>query len=458
MRLPSKVEYILDKLHSSNHPSYVVGGCVRDSLLGRQPKDWDICTAALPEETEQCFDGYRILETGLKHGTITVLIDKEPFEITTFREDGDYLDNRHPENVYFVRDVTSDLARRDFTMNAIAYNPVDGFVDPFNGMQDIQDGIIRCVGNPYNRFNEDALRILRALRFSAVYGFEIADETQEAIHSLKHLLHNISAERIKVELEKLICGANALPVLLNYSDVVAEVIPELKPCIGNDHENKYHCYNIYDHIAHAVHNYEGTDPIIKWALLLHDIGKPECKTYIKHHGESDGYAHYYKHQVVSARMAAEVLDRLRFDTDSKRKILQLVEFHDYTFTPTEAAVKHVLNKFGEEQAERLFQVRWADIAAHTPDSLTAMQEKVYASYELMHELLKEKPCFTLKDLAVKGNDLISLGMEPGKLMGECLHDCLEAVMNGEVSNDRGVLMEWAGKWMDEHSLVSDLDI
>ena len=315
IKIPKDVASIIDQLDEHGYDAYVVGGCVRDSILGRTPNDWDICTSATPDQMIAIFEDYEVIPTGLQHGTITIVINHTPYEITTFRIDGKYLDNRRPDKVSFTTDIVQDLSRRDFTMNSMAYNPKVGLVDPYNGQQDIQSKVIRCVGNADDRFNEDALRIIRALRFASVYGFEISSDTAQSIHNNAGLLNNIAVERINVELCKLLCGKGVLDILLNYSDVIATIIPEIKPCIGFNQNNRYHQYTIYDHIAHAVSNYTGQDIIVKVALLLHDIGKPLCYT------EDENGGHFYGHGEPSRDIAEEVVRRLKFDNYTQKNVI-----------------------------------------------------------------------------------------------------------------------------------------
>ena len=316
--IPKGAKAIILGLRYENHEAYIVGGCVRDSLLGKEPKDWDICTSATPQEVKEYLNrcSVRTIDTGLKHGTITADMERAgKYEITTFRIDGDYSDNRRPDSVTFTESIYQDLSRRDFTINAMAYND-----DPFHGVDDLKNGIIRCVGNPNDRFSEDALRILRALRFASVYGFSIEKNTAQAIHDNAWRLTNIAAERIHSELCKLLLGNGVLPVLLDYPDVIATIIPEMKPCIGFDQNNKYHQYTIYDHIAHAVANYTGKDIAVKVALLLHDIGKPCCYT------EDENGGHFHGHGNYSYDISKVVLERLRFDTTTKQEVLDLADY------------------------------------------------------------------------------------------------------------------------------------
>lgn len=431
IRVPHGAKSIVMGLRYANHEAYVVGGCVRDSLLGREPKDWDICTSATPTEMKEHFGrlGIQTIDTGLKHGTITVKLgDGELYEVTTFRVDGDYSDNRHPNSVEFVDSIYKDLARRDFTINAMAYNSA-GLIDPYHGRQDLEDGTIRCVGNPDDRFNEDALRILRAMRFASTYGFTIEENTSQSIHRNKELLKNISAERIQSELCKMLCGKGVLDVLLEYSDVIAVIIPEMKPCIGFDQNNRYHQYTVYEHIAHAVANYTGTDISVKVALLLHDIGKPLC------YSEDENGGHFHGHAVPSRDIAEVVVDRLRFDNKTKEEVLDLVLYHDMTsIAATPKAVRRWLNKIGERRFSQLLDIRMADIHAHAEGTQESRIDRCIALGAIMSEILEKEQCFSMKDLAIKGKDILLLGVPEGKLIGEILRHILDMVINGELEN------------------------
>lgn len=437
IEMPVGAQRIIQQLALCGYESYIVGGCVRDSLLGIRPSDWDICTAATPEEVKTCFPDKRIIDTGLKHGTITVIMGGMPYEVTTFRVDGDYSDNRRPDTVTFVRDLRADLARRDFTINAIAYNESRGIVDPYSGIDDLSRGTINCVGNPNDRFNEDALRILRALRFSSTYGFRIGEETTKAIHDNAGLLSRISAERIQAELLKLLKGENVLRVLLDFPDVITTIIPEMTSCVGFDQKNKYHQYTVYDHIAHAVDNYKGNDAIVKVALLLHDIGKPQCYT------EDENGGHFHGHGVPSSEIAAQVLQRLRFDNESQKIITELVLYHDATIDPTPRVIKRWLNKIGFDQFLRLMDVRLADMQAHAINESRIKRRN--EALDLAWELVRERQCFTLKDLAINGHDVMSLGVPEGKQVGTILLAALNAVLDGDIPNDKEILLEFAKK-------------
>lgn len=442
--IPKGAEAVVLGFRHENYEAYIVGGCVRDSLLGKEPKDWDICTSATPQEIKEHLNrcGIRTIDTGLKHGTVTADMGQAgQYEITTFRIDGDYSDNRHPDFVTFTESIYQDLSRRDFTINAMAYNST-GLIDPFHGVDDLKNGIIRCVGNPNDRFGEDALRILRALRFASVYGFTIEGATAQAIHDNAWRLTNIAAERIRSELCKMLLGSGALPILLDYSDVIATIIPEIKPCIGFDQNNKYHQYTVYEHIAHAVSNYTGGDIAVKVALLLHDIGKPQCYT------EDENGGHFHGHGIQSHDVAERVLDRLRFDNKTKQEVLELVLYHDTTIEPTPRTVRKWLHKIGEHRLSQLIDVRMADILAHAKGTQESRIERCAALGAIMSEVLEAEQCFSLKDLKVNGCDIIGLGVEQGKIVGKILNTLLDGVISETVENNREALLQKAVEYIE----------
>lgn len=439
IQLPRGAETIISALERAGYEAYVVGGCVRDSLLGEEPHDWDICTSAIPSEIMECFSGKRIINTGMKHGTVTVLMNDGGYEVTTFRIDGDYSDSRHPDSVVFTSSLRKDLARRDFTMNAMAYNNHFGLIDPFGGEEALRHNVISCVGNAYDRFQEDALRIMRALRFAATCGFSIQEDTSQAIHRLAPQLKSVAAERIQSELNKLIFGKGALQVLLKYSDVMSVIIPEFAPCIGFDQNNPYHEYAIYDHIAHAVSNYTGNDLTVKLALLLHDIGKPQCYT------EDERGGHFHGHGVPSRDIANVAMQRLRFDNRTREDVLTLVLYHDSVIEPTPRVVRRWLNKIGEQNFRRLLRVRMADIEAHAKWTQQSRIERCIALSSILDDIITQGQCFTMKNLNINGNDVMSLGVPEGKRVGTILNTLLGRVISGELENDHGELLDEANK-------------
>lgn len=439
INIPIGAKAILQGLKWAHYDAFLVGGCVRDGLMGVKPKDWDICTSATPDEMKAFFasHGVRTIDTGIKHGTITANMEEAGcFEVTTFRIDGSYSDGRHPDEVKFTDNIEQDLSRRDFTINAMACNE-DGLVDPFGGVNDLKNKIIRCVGNPDERFEEDALRILRAMRFSAIYNFSIEEKTSLAIHQNKDKLLRISAERIQSEITKMICGKNILQVLLDYSDVIAVVFPEMNKCIGFNQNNRFHQYDVYEHIAHAVSNYTGKDPIVAMTLLLHDIGKPDCYT-VDHKG-----GHFHGHGARSHDISSNILTRLRFDNKSKRQILELVLYHDSVIEPTMKTVCRWLNKIGQVQFERLLDVRMADIKAHSIDTQASRIERCNSLRVICDEVIRQQQCFQLKDLAIDGHDVMCLlGIKEGPGVGSILNEILGLVLNGDLENKRSCLVKY----------------
>lgn len=445
--VPNNVKYLIEILEEDGYEAYIVGGCVRDSLLGRSPHDWDICTSAKPEEVcalLDCYDDIEVILTGLKHGTITAHINGENYEITTFRVDGEYSDNRRPDSVEFVADVIEDLSRRDFTINAMACSNIGTLIDPWGGYEDLARGLIHCVRNPDDRFREDALRILRALRFASTYGFKIEEKAAAAIHRNKELLKNVSAERIQSELCKMLCGQGVLDILLEYKDVMAVIIPELEPCIGFNQNNPYHKYDVYDHIAHAVANYKGSDISIKMALLLHDIGKPECYT------EDHNGGHFHGHSVPSMRIAKDVVARLKFDNVTRDEVIDLVLYHDSVIEPTTRTVKRWLNKIGFDLLNKLVFVRVADIYAHSEINQDSRRDKILGVKLIAKDIVAKQQCFSIKDLAINGYDVMNLGVPSGPDVGCVLDWLLCQVLDEEIENDHDLLINEAKRYLEEN--------
>ncbi len=438
MEMPPGAKRILDSLKRAGYKAYIVGGCVRDCLMGNIPKDWDICTDATPDEMMNVFEDEKIVATGLKHGTITICIGDDSYEVTTFRTDGIYSDNRRPETVSFVKSLAEDLARRDFTINAMAYNEDEGLVDLFGGKKDLSRKIIRCVGDPNERFKEDALRMLRALRFASRMGFKIDAETTAAIHTNKHLLANISAERIRNEMNGILTGCGTEDILIDFSDVICEIIPELKCCVGFEQNNPYHIYDVYTHSVKALSYATGLEK--RWAMLLHDIGKPHC------YSEKDGVGHFYGHPKKSREIAEVVLDRLKMNNKSKATILALVAYHDIQLDRGEKALKRALNKFGESLFRQLLTVIAADVRAQSHKGV----ERLIIARELwflMDAILPTKPCFSLRDLKINGEDILEMGVPEGPRVGEVLRAVLNDVIEGRVENNKELLLNQAKKYI-----------
>ena len=442
--LPPQVQSALRRLEDAGYEAYLVGGCVRDALMGRTPGDFDVTTSALPEETAAVFAGERVIETGLRHGTVTVLLDGQPLEITTFRIDGAYTDARHPDAVTFTRSLREDLARRDFTMNAVAWSEGTGYVDPFGGAEDIRSHVIRCVGDPETRFREDALRILRCLRFSAFLGFLPEARTIAAARASREALRGISAERVAEELKKLVCGPDVRRVVLTETDILGAVVPELLPMRGFDQRNKHHIYDVLEHCAAACEAVP-PEPLLRLAALLHDVGKPDC-----FFTDDEGVGHFYGHARRGAELVDPLLRRLRFDTESREEITELVLRHDMRIEPTEKNVLRVFRRFGPEFFFRLLHIKRADALAHAPGpNLDERLERCEALEAIGRDLLAREACFSLRDLAVNGRDLLALGCAPGPALGQALNRLLDAVTDGAVPNEKNALLAFLTSGLPE---------
>ena len=437
IEIPDTPQRLIRMLSDAGFPAYAVGGCVRDSILGITPHDWDICTAALPEEMRDCFSGLRLIDTGIKHGTLTVISGGEGYEITTFRVDGGYSDHRHPDSVLFTDQLPEDLKRRDFTINAMAADADGSVVDCFGGLGDLAQGIIRCVGEPDKRFSEDALRILRAIRFSSRFGFHIEENTSLSMHKNKDLLSDISAERIQSELSGILMGKDS-SVLIDFRDILAVFIPEITPCFDFDQKNPHHDKTVWDHTVSAVYS-APQDLTIRLALLFHDIGKPHCFT------EKDGIGHFYGHADISAEIAASVLKRLRYDNRTSEDVIELVKEHDRRIDPEKRSLRRCLGKLGEEQFFRLIEVIAADWSARSGlyDDLFSKDELISAASELIEAQRREEECFSISDLDINGNDLIAAGLKPGKDIGDCLDYLLAAVIDEKLDNKKAALLKAA---------------
>lgn len=434
IELPLKVNKIITTLQQNGYEAYAVGGCVRDSILGREPEDWDITTSAMPEETKALFQ--KTFDTGIEHGTVTVLLEKEGFEVTTYRIDGKYEDNRHPREVTFTRSLKEDLLRRDFTINAMAYNEKDGLVDIFGGIDDLQKGMICCVGNARERFSEDALRILRGIRFAAQLGFSIEEETRQGMKELAPTLQNISAERVQVELIKMIVSTR--PELLRDAyelGITKQFLPEFDRMMMTEQETPHHMYNVGEHTLQAMRNIR-SDKVLRLTMLLHDMGKPALKTM-----DEAGVAHFKKHAAESEKIAKRILKRLKFDNDTLNKVTKLVFYHDYRMPATPKNVRRAMNKIGEDLFPYYMEVRRADVLAQ---SMYRREEKIRnldEIEEIYKEIVRNKECVSLRSLAITGKDLIDAGMEPGKEIGEKLNELLELVIENPELNTKEKLME-----------------
>ena len=433
MDMPKNVDIAINLLQSAGFEAYAVGGCVRDSLLGKTPNDWDITTSAKPEDMKSVFADFHCIDTGIKHGTVTVVIDGEPLEITTFRLDGEYEDNRHPKSVTFTSDLGADLGRRDFTVNAMAYSKMTGTVDLFGGQNDLKNKIIRCVGDPDRRFNEDALRILRALRFASALDFEIEEKTAQSLLKNRALLGNISEERIEKELLKLVCGKGAKRILTDFAPVLFEILPELQPIYKNSHDNPHHCYDIYEHTLIAVESID-PEPTLRFAMLLHDCGKPAVKKF-----DENGVAHFYGHQRISAEISAQILARLKVSNKFRDEILFLVSNHDRweLYENTEKMPRY-LSKFGLDGVLKLLKVMRADVLAQSPEYRYRL-DQIADAEEIAKNLAAQKPCLSLSELQINGRTLMDIGIPQGRKLGAVLAQLLDEVIDGVTKNTQEAL-------------------
>ena len=431
-----KAQNVLQRLETAGHEAYLVGGCVRDLLRGVTPHDCDITTSARPEAVLALFEGFAI-PTGLQHGTVTVREGGENFEVTTFRADGVYTDHRRPDSVQFSDSLEEDLRRRDFTVNAMAMDRRGNVYDFHGGADDLQRGILRCVGEPQRRFDEDALRIMRALRFAATLTFAIEEKTAAAMECCAPLLRHIAAERLHEEMTKLLLGDGAAEILLRYPRIFGVFLPEILPCVGFDQRNYHHLYDVWEHTARSVGNAPG-DALLRWTMLLHDLGKPACFTV-----DEEGVGHFYGHDELGAQLASEIAVRLRFDKKSASRMELLIARHMRQIEPTEKAVGRVLRQIGEEALRQLLTVKRADASACHPDYAwqTGKLDEVEA---VLMQLLAKETCFTLRDLAVGGHDLMALGLQ-GQAIGRTLDALLERVAEGELPNERDALLAWVQK-------------
>ena len=440
MYLPDSIAQILNALEKAGFAAYVVGGCVRDACLGLEPQDYDLCTSALPEQTEAVFRDRKLVLAGKKHGTVGVVTDSGVVEITTFRTEGSYRDNRHPDWVRFVADVESDLARRDFTVNAMAYSPTRGYADPFGGREDLKNGILRAVGDPEKRFQEDSLRILRGVRFAVRYGLKVDPTTEKAMFSQAHLMDNLARERVFEELCKLLPLVTAED-LIRFAPILAAVIPELQPMIGFDQRSPHHGYDIYTHTAHVV---AGTpaDLTLRWTALLHDVGKVPTFTI-----DESGRGHFYGHADKGAEMAAEILHRLKAPTALRQQVVLLIGNHMAQLQPEKKSLRRQIGRLGQETVYQILSLQQAD-NSNKGTAKSGENEKYVQILDILEEIRSEDGCFSLKDLAVNGHDLIKIGFT-GRTIGLMLNWLLEQVMEETLPNERSVLLAWAQQvWAD----------
>ena len=444
INIPADANELIHTLQNNGHSAYIVGGCVRDSILGRTPHDYDICTSATPSEMLEIFKDKKIIETGLQHGTVTVVVNGEPYEITTYRIDGIYSDNRRPDTVIFTDKLVEDLRRRDFTINAMAYNDEEGLIDPFNGMEDIKYKKINCVGLAEDRFGEDALRILRAIRFAAQLEFTIMPGTDREIHKQYKNLENISIERINSEFCKIASSDDFCVELLLYKDVFSLFIPELKDMFDFPQNNPWHIWDVFGHTIHAIEYCDSDDLVVRLAVFFHDFGKPHS-----YQDGEDGIRHFKGHGKVSADMTDSIMKRLRFDNETRNNVVELVYYHDATFEVGKKYVKRWLNKIGEKQFRRLLQVKKADNKAQNLELSSDRIKELSEIEALIDEVLQEDECFSLKDLAVNGKDLIGVGYKAGKELGNTLNKLLQLVIDGDCPNEKEKLLQEAESlWME----------
>ncbi len=433
MKIPEPVTEVLAALEQQGYEAWCVGGCVRDLLRGETPADWDVTTSALPGETMAVF-GSRAVPTGLRHGTVTVRTAGGPVEVTTFRRDGAYPDHRRPDRVLFTSSLEEDLCRRDFTINAMALDRHGRFRDPFGGRADLQAKVLRCVGDPDRRFGEDALRILRGLRFASRLGCGFQPDTGAAIHRCRGLLAEIAPERIWAELSGLLRGPWVSGVLREYPDVLGVFWPEVLDMVGFEQKNRHHCYDVWEHTLHALETSAEEDTVLRCALLLHDVGKPRCFTM-----DEAGVGHFYGHPAMSCRMAEEMLGRLRTDNATKRDVTQLVAWHDRDIPRTDRGIRRALAELGEPALRRLLALKRADNLAQAPE-YRGVQREIALAEEILERQLAEGACVSLRQLAVRGGDLLGVGLQ-GPAVGRTLAWLLEAVVDGTLPNERTALLD-----------------
>lgn len=439
IKIPKQVKFIIDRLQKYGYEAYAVGGCVRDALLGRVPNDWDITTSAKPEQVKAVFK--RTIDTGIQHGTVTVLEDHIGFEVTTYRIDGEYEDGRHPKQVQFTPDLKEDLRRRDFTINAMAYSPDTGVVDIFGGQEDLKAGIIRCVGSSMERFQEDALRIMRAVRFAAQLGFSIEEDTYQSIKKMAPNLKKVSAERIQVELSKLLLSPHPICFRQLYNTgITAMILPEFDAAMDCPQNSPYHCYSVGEHTLEVI-AHTPSDLPLRLAGLLHDLGKPSVKT-----TDENGRDHFYGHPEVSEKMARKVLRRLKYDNHTIDRTCRLVRFHDYRIMPERKNVRKAVNKIGNDLFADILAFQRADASAKPVEIYKRVAVELDQIETIYRDIQEKQECTSLKMLAVTGKDLINAGMKPGKELGQVLDQLLRHVLEYPEDNVKETLLElWKNK-------------
>lgn len=434
IQIPQDVLDILTKINNAGYEAYIVGGCVRDFLLGKEPNDWDITTSAKPLEIKKIFP--KTIDTGIQHGTVTVMKNHVGYEITTYRIDGEYEDSRHPKEVTFTASLEEDLRRRDFTINAMAYHPTEGIVDIFGGQDDLKNKIIRAVGNAHERFTEDALRMMRGVRFAAQLGYEIEPETFAAIKELAPNLKNVSAERIQVEMIKTLVSDNPYMFKLYYETGLSAVfMPEFDKAMETPQNHPHHMYSVGEHILHSVENIRATKEL-RIAMLLHDIAKPRMLVI-----DDEGITHFRGHPQVSAEMSKEILKRLKFDNDTIKMVSGLALYHDRKIEPTDKAMRRALNSMGEQYFPLLFEVKKADVLAQSMYMREEKLDEIVKSKEVYDRVISQRQPFTTRDLAVTGKDLLENGISQGKAIGDTLSRMLEDVIEEPAHNTKEYLLE-----------------
>lgn len=439
IEIPQGAAWVLEQLRDAGYEAYVVGGCVRDSLLHRMPDDWDITTSAKPEDTKRIFR--RTVDTGIQHGTVTVMVDRTGYEVTTYRIDGEYADGRHPEHVTFTASLLEDLKRRDFTINAMAYSPAEGLVDEFDGIGDINRRVIRAVGDPVQRFTEDALRMMRAIRFSAQLDYRIDEDTREGIRLLAPNLQKVSAERIRVELEKLLLSEHPEELKEAYElGLLRQFLPELSECMECGQNNPHHCLSVGDHILCAV-KAARRDKVLRLALLLHDIAKPQVKT-----TDENGIDHFHGHAARSAALADRILRDLKYDNQTREAAVRLIAWHDCNLGDSLPEIRKSISELGEEWFLPLLEVKTSDVEAQSDYQREEKLGKIEYWRNAFEEIRRAGDCLSLKNLAVSGKDLIAAGAAPGKEIGRILHEMLEEVLREPAHNTREYLLE---KWQNQ---------
>lgn len=482
IEIPEDVERILSRLHEADYAAYLVGGCVRDCLMGNQPHDWDICTSATPAQVKQVFADkpYTVVPAGIKHGTVMVVAHGRPYEITVFRKKGSV--GKHslqgksdafsssaavasqpvPErqegnaqkfcHTYLDNPLYEDLGLRDFTVNSMAWSPEEGLIDPYHGERDLAAGLLRCAGSAYERLSEDPLRILRALRFAAHFGFSIDPELDSAIHELYPLLKDVAVERITSEFYRFMqsSGVKVAEMLRNYPDVACFLIPELKPLIGFDQHNHHHVYDVWEHTLKAMEACPDNDIVLKFTILFHDMGKAHTFTM-----DNQGVGHFYGHAEVSKTLCKNIMNRLRFDGKTEEDVMTLVEVHDARVEPATRSIRRWLNRIGEEQFRRLLQMKRCDAAGQNPVYWPDRDAYISSLEKAFEEVKAQDACFSMKDLAVKGSDLIAVGYERGAILGKCLKRLLDEVIDERLPNDKQVLLSQAVFWLNQADRVKE---